>query len=151
MLNLNLPSYNYFIKKERETLYIQDILKGHFLSLSPEEWVRQHMVNYLLNYKNVPKTMMSIESSLKYGKLGKRTDIIVYGKTLQPLLIIECKASHIRLSEKVLLQIAVYNSVLKAPYVGVTNGLNHLYWHYKGQGEALLLDELPDYSSLLPA
>ena len=115
MLNLNLPFCDFFLKKEKNKVYIKDLLKNKFLLLTPEEWVRQHLINYMVSEKSFPKKLISTESSMKYNKLLKRTDILVFDRNGQAVFLIECKASHIELDEKCIFQLSTYNSKIKAP------------------------------------
>jgi len=86
------------------------------------------MIRYLIEYHNYPKSMIRIESGLKYDKLKKRSDILVYGKQGEPFLVIECKSPDIKIDAQVLNQVAAYSKSLKVKYIGVTNGLTHYCW-----------------------
>jgi hypothetical protein len=104
--------------------YIFDVLRKKYILLTPEEWVRQNFLDFLINEKEFSKNLIKIESGLKYNALLKRTDIIVYNREGQPLLLIECKAENIKLSKSVLEQASRYNLILKAKYLCITNGKN---------------------------
>jgi hypothetical protein len=121
--NLKLPSYNYKLKKVDEKIYIYDGLRRKYIVLTPEEWVRQHFVHFLINYYQYPKSLIRLESSLKYNQLLKRTDIEVFGRDGTLFMIIECKAPYIELSQNVFAQAAQYNKVLQAKYLTITNGM----------------------------
>jgi type I site-specific restriction endonuclease len=126
--NLNFPSFDFRIDKVDDKLVIFDVLRKKSVTLTPEEWVRQHMIRYLIEYRNYPKSMIRIESGLKYDKLRKRSDILVFDKQGLPFLIIECKSPDILIDERVLQQVAAYSKSLKVKYIGVSNGLFHYCW-----------------------
>lgn len=101
-----------------------DEIRRKWLQLTPEEWVRQHLINYLVKEKKYPISLISVEKELVLNDTKKRYDIVVYSKSLEPIIIIECKAPEVNLSEKVLEQALRYNLVLKVPYLMISNGLN---------------------------
>jgi hypothetical protein len=121
--NLKLPPYNYKLKKVDDKIYIYDSLRRKYILLTPEEWVRQHFVHFLINHYQYPKSMIRLESSLKYNTLLKRTDIQVFGRDGELLMIIECKAPYIELNQEVFAQAAQYNKILQAKYLTITNGM----------------------------
>ncbi|MBT3301855.1 MAG: type I restriction enzyme HsdR N-terminal domain-containing protein [Bacteroidetes bacterium] len=148
MLDLTLPKYDYLIQKREGKLYIFDLVRKKYIFLTPEEWVRQHFVNYLITEKSVPQKLISLERGLNYNRLAKRSDIVVYGQKGQALLLIECKASTIELNEQVIFQVATYNVKLRAPFIGITNGLKHFYWKHAEGVKNLSLQELPDFQEM---
>jgi len=125
MDKLSLPTYNFNIKDFEGKTVIFDIIRKKYLVLTPEEWVRQHFIHYLINQLGYAKSLISVEHGLKYNSLLKRTDIIVYSNTAEPLVLIECKAPEHRLNKKVLEQAMMYNKTVQAEYIIVTNGLEH--------------------------
>lgn len=142
MENLNLPSYDYKLRKVDEKIYIYDILRRKYIVLTPEEWVRQHFVHFLINQHQYPKSLIKLESSLKYNTLLKRTDIQVYGRDGKLMMIVECKAPYIKLTQNVFSQAAEYNQVLKAEYLTITNGM--IYHCCKTNWENMKLEFLKD-------
>lgn len=126
MNNLNIPPFDYKIKKSDEKLLIFDILRKKYIVLTPEEWVRQHFIHYLINHYQYPKALIKVESGLHYNQRQKRTDIQVFNREGQLFMIIECKAPHIALNQQVFEQAAQYNKVLQAPFITITNGIA---WH----------------------
>ncbi len=133
MLTLNLPWYPYQLKKDNTgQLYIWDRIRKDYFILSPEEWVRQHFVNFLIVYKEVPYNLISLEARLRYGKLTKWADVLVYDRSVKPLLMVECKASSVPLSSDTLLQLTSYNNALPTPFLALTNGLDHYYFTRSG-------------------
>ena len=127
MLNLNLPSFEYKIKKTAGKLWIFDVIRKKYVVLIPEEWVRQHFIHYLIHQLNYPKALIKVEGGLLFNQLQKRSDIVVFNREGQPWMVIECKSSDIPLSDNAIFQASVYNATLKAKYVVVTNGLQHFY------------------------
>jgi len=148
ILKLNLPFYKYDIIKKNDKLFIKDIIKSKYLILTPEEWVRQHFINFLITEKKVPAKLIRTESKLVYNKMTKRTDILVYAQEGHQLLLIECKASHIKLNEKTVFQLSIYNAKLKTPFIAITNGIQHYFWHKINENEYARLKELPDYGEM---
>lgn len=142
MENLNLPPYDYKLRKVDEKIYIYDILRRKYIVLTPEEWVRQHFVHFLINHHQYPKSLIKLESSLKYNTLLKRTDIQVYGRDGNLMMIVECKAPYIKLTQNVFSQAAEYNQVLKAEYLTITNGM--IYHCCKTNWENMNLEFLKD-------
>jgi len=128
MLNLNLPAYDYLLKKEGNQHFIFDTIRKKYVVLTPEEWVRQHFINYLITEYNIPPKYIQIEGGLKYNHRQKRSDILVYDNQLQPLILVECKSSFIEINQEVYFQLQTYNSKINAKYLALTNGLVHHYW-----------------------
>jgi hypothetical protein len=146
MVKLNLPEFEYSVKKAEGKVWIFDIIRKRFLILTPEEWVRQHFVNYIINDLKYPKALIKIESGLIYNKLSKRSDIIVYNREGIPWMIIECKASDQKLSQQTLQQVTMYNTSLKAKYIVVTNGLQHLCCEVNWEDRrTTLMKSFPEY------
>ncbi len=148
MLELNLPKYEYLLKKEGGKLYIYDNIRKKYLYLTPEEWVRQHYINFLINFKNAPKGLMQIEGGLNYKELKKRSDILVYSKIGEPLLLVECKASSKKINNDALFQLGLYNSEINAPFLASTNGIVHYYWQRVEKDSYKQLNSIPDFNEL---
>ena len=146
MINLNLPKYSYKIKNKENKPYIFDIIRKKYIMLTPEEWVRQHFVNYLMTNKNYPKSHIALEKQMKINNLVKRTDILVFNNSGNPHIIVECKSPSIKISQNTFDQIARYNMKLDADYLIVTNGIQHYYCKINHEKEAYeFLVDLPDY------
>ncbi len=122
---LNLPSYQFKLKKEGEVIKIFDAIRKKYVVLTPEEWVRQNFLQYLIQEKKFPSSLISVEAGLKYNQLQKRADVLVYDKSGSPFLMVECKASSVKITQDTFDQIARYNLIFKVKYLVVTNGLNH--------------------------
>ena len=150
MINLNLPKYSFKIKNRENKLYIFDIIRKKYIFLSPEEWVRQHFVHYLILDKNYPKSLIAIEKQLKLNKLVKRTDILVFNNLGLPDIIVECKSPTVKIDQDTFDQIAKYNLKLEAKILVVTNGIVHYYCTMDHQNmQYKFLKEIPLYSKKL--
>ena len=125
MIALNLPEFAYKLKEIDGKLYIFDILRKKYVFLTPEEWVRQHFVHFLICQHQYPKALMKNEGGQTYNRLSKRTDIVMYDRVGKPFMIIECKGANIPISQSTFDQAAQYNHTLKAPFLTVTNGLEY--------------------------
>ncbi len=125
MVKLNLPQYPLRIKHSADKQLVFDQIRKKHIILTPEEWVRQHFVNYLIHDLQYPKSLVKIESGLTVNKMGKRTDILVYNHDIEPHLLVECKAAQVNLNHETLEQLATYNRTIKAKYLVLTNGLKH--------------------------
>lgn len=125
MWQLNLPEYKFNIKKEGEKYYIFDTQRKRHVSLTPEEWVRQNFIQFLIQEKKYPSALIAVESQIKINGMKKRCDAIVYDQTMQPFIIIEFKSPAIAITQQTFDQAAVYNSKLKVAYLIISNGLEH--------------------------
>ena len=136
-VNLNLPPYQPEIKQEAEKYFIKCLVRKKWLVLTPEEWVRQHFLNYLFTEKKQSRARTAVEHGLDYNGLKKRIDILCFNALGKPELMVECKAPEIKLDQKVITQIAVYNSKFMVKQLCITNGLQH-YWFELKDGLYLL-------------
>ncbi|OAD46068.1 restriction endonuclease subunit R [Polaribacter atrinae] len=146
MQELNLPIYNFRLKSSENKTLIFDKLRKKYLVLTPEEWVRQHYVHFLINQKKYPLSLIALEKQLTINNRKKRTDILVFNKEGNHEIIVECKAPSIKITQATFDQIARYNLKLKANYLIVTNGLEHFYCKMDFENETyIFLKEIPDY------
>ncbi|MBX2954873.1 MAG: type I restriction enzyme HsdR N-terminal domain-containing protein [Cyclobacteriaceae bacterium] len=143
MIKLNLPAYDFKLKKADGKVWIFDGIRKKFIVLTPEEWVRQHFVQYLIHELSYPKALVKLEGGLRYNQLAKRSDIVVFNRTGNPWMVVECKAPEIELNQEAAQQVSVYNGTLKASYVVITNGLRHLC--FEMANEIKSLSKLPEY------
>jgi hypothetical protein len=149
MLPLNFPPYEYRTKIEGKRIQIFDSIRKKYIALTPEEWVRQHLINYLVTEKGYPASLISVETPLIYAHLNKRSDILVNNHNGQPLMLIECKAPEVPVSQKTFEQIAIYNLTIKASYMMVTNGLQHYCMIAATESSQIqFLNVIPDYGEL---
>lgn len=127
---LNLPQFEPQLEEIDGTLWVFDSLRKKRLILTPEEWVRQHWINFLINHRSYPRGLFSIEKGLKYNQLSKRTDLVVFDRERKPYLMIECKAPHVKIDQKTLSQIMTYNRQLNCPNLVLSNGLKHIFLEF---------------------
>jgi hypothetical protein len=125
MQQLNLPPYQFRFRQVSESTQIFDAFRKKYVVLTPEEWVRQNFLQYLVAEKNFPASLIAVEVGLKYNQLQKRADVLVYDKQGSPFLLVECKAPGITISQDTFDQIARYNMTFRVRYLVVTNGMNH--------------------------
>jgi hypothetical protein len=143
MTRIQYPPFDFRIKKEGEKEWIFDELRKQWVRLTPEEWVRQNILQYLLQVKKYPASLIAIEKEILLGELRKRFDILIY-RDAKPWMIIECKEMNVPLSEATIRQVLNYNITIKADYIVITNGTdNHGFSLINGKAEAVL--ELPDF------
>ncbi len=144
MIKLNFPVYSFRFKNSENKVAIFDEIRKKFMLLTPEEWVRQHTVQFLLQDKKYPKSYINVEKLIKINDLSKRYDVVVFQPNGDIFLLIECKAPEVPISQNTFDQIARYNLVLKAKYLMVTNGLNHYFCQMDFENEKyIFLNELP--------
>lgn len=147
--NLSLPAFEHKIRKANGKLYIFDILRRKYVTLTPEEWVRQHFIHYLISHKGFPKGLFRIEKVLHYHRLSKRADIIVCGRNGEPVLLVECKAANQQLSQEVFNQAATYNKEIRAYTTIITNGLRHFCYQTDfSTHEISFVQNIPSYKEL---
>jgi hypothetical protein len=143
MIKIEYPDHAYKIKKEGDKEIIFDELRRLWVRLTPEEWVRQNFLQYLVQVKKYPSSLIAIEKELLLGELKKRFDILVYDAAHQPWMMIECKAMEIPLDEKVLHQLLRYNITIPVPFLVITNGKFMTGFHRKEEG-LKMIHELPE-------
>ena len=150
MVELNLPEYDYKVKKRDDGSWsIWDRLRERWVALTPEEWVRQHFVEWLISDRGFPATLMGNEVSLNQNGIARRCDTVVADHTGEPLVIVEYKAPDITVSQKTFDQIVRYNMVLHARYLIVSNGLSHYCCQIDYiNGRYRFLADIPQYADL---
>ena len=149
MFRLNLPTYEIKIAQRGNKQLIFDFLRRKYVALTPEEWVRQHFVHYLIEHKSYPAGLIGNEVELNVGEKKLRCDTILYNKVAQPQMIIEYKAPQIKLQQKTFDQISAYNLLLKVDYLIVSNGMQHICCRmdYENQ-KYCFLEGIPNYQEL---
>lgn len=125
MTALNLPAFEVKVKKSEGKVFIFDSVRKKYVVMTPEEWVRQHVINYLIHHRFYPKSLFRVEGSLTYNTLQKRSDILVFDRSGKPWMLIECKSATIKLGQRAFNQVAIYNMTIGAKYVAVSNGMLH--------------------------
>jgi hypothetical protein len=149
MTTLNLPPYDVKLRGTREKPEIFDFLRRRYVALTPEEWVRQHFVHFLIDHKGYPKGLLGNEIELKIGEKRLRCDSILYNNVLAPRMIMEYKAPSVVITQKVFNQISTYNLLLHVDYLIVSNGLQHYCCRMdNAQGQYEFLNDIPDYCHL---
>lgn len=149
MLSLNLPTFTVKVAEKDGKRMIFDLTRQKYVALTPEEWVRQHFVNYLVSDKSYPKELLANEVTLKLNGTTKRCDTVVYNRFLEPLMIVEYKAPAISITRAVFDQIVRYNMVLRVEYLTVSNGIHHFCCkiNYETQTYSFL-ETIPEYALL---
>lgn len=149
MYQLNLPTYDLRLRRIGNRDMIFDVLRRKYVALTPEEWVRQHFVHFLIEHKGYPTALLANEIELRIGEKHLRADTLLYNKELRPHMLIEYKSPTIALTQKVFDQISAYNLLLHADYLMVSNGMQHICCRMDyEQNTYHFLEEIPDYSEL---
>lgn len=150
MERLNLPTYSFNIKLKEQRKYIFDFIRKKYILLTPEEWVRQNFLKYLVDEKKYPASLIAVEKEFKLNTLSKRSDAVVYNKSGIPVLIVECKAASVKIDQKVFDQIARYNMKLNVEFLVVTNGLNHYCCKIDFENHTYsFLKDVPEFNQFL--
>ncbi len=144
MEKLKLPECELKIKSEEGNQFVFDIVRKKYVMLTPEEWVRQHFIHLMIGHLNYPKTLIKLEAGMNYFKSAKRSDIILLDRDSAPFLLIECKAPSVSLTKTVVNQAAIYNKVLKAPFLAITNGMKSFIWELEN-GEYVVRKQFPPF------
>ncbi len=143
---LQFPVYDFSTRWDEGVEKIFDMARRKYVVLTPEEWVRQHVVRFLSQEKMVPVSLMALEKNLKHGGMIRRADVVVYQVSATPALIVECKAPLVKITQETFEQIARYNVAMRVKYLMVTNGLNHYYCVMDyGKWSYAFIKELPPY------
>lgn len=146
MQQLNFPAYNFRFKNSKNKVSIFDEIRKKFILLTPEEWVRQHVVRYLLEDKKYPLSLINVEKELKINDLKKRYDVVVFKNDGTINVLVECKAPAVQITQITFDQIARYNLQLKADFLMVTNGFSH-YYCSTDDNSYQFLEEIPIYNN----
>jgi type I site-specific restriction endonuclease len=146
---LNLPTYFFRIKQEKEKKYIFDEIRRRYVQLTPEEWVRQHVVKYLVGVKNFPQVLIAVEKGFKQLRRKQRYDLLIYDRKGQPLMIVECKAPTVEINQNAFDQASRYNVKHKAPFLLITNGRKHYCCQLNLISKQYsFLQEIPDFNDM---
>jgi type I site-specific restriction endonuclease len=143
-MQLNFPSYDFKIERQGESLKIFDAFRKKWVVLTPEEWVRQHVLSYLVQTKKYAAGLLAVERSLTYNTRKKRFDILVFDKQAKPFMLVECKAPEVKLSEETLIQICTYNTVFKVPFLFISNGFLHLLYALNDEANYVVVQDFPE-------
>lgn len=149
MLSLNLPAFDTKINVRNGKNVIFDVIRKRYVALTPEEWVRQHFIHFLMDYKGYPMALMANEVLLSLNGTKKRCDTVLYKRDLSARMIIEYKAPHIEITQAVFNQISRYNMVLRVDYLVVSNGVQHYCCRMDYENQSyVFLEDIPDYGNL---
>ena len=144
MIKIDYPPYQPKIKTQETKEYIFDEVRKQWVLLTPEEWVRQNFLQYLMLVKNYPASLIAVEKEIQLGELKKRFDILLYDKNTRPLMMVECKEMNVAIDEKVMQQALRYNISLQVQYIIMTNG-QHCFAFATAGGKLSELTEIPSY------
>jgi hypothetical protein len=142
MITIQYPPYEPRIRRQDNQEQIWDGIRRKWVALTPEEWVRQHFIQYLLQEKGFPSALVAVEKSIRLGELTRRFDIVIYNHDHQPFLLVECKEMNVPLTPAVLEQALRYNIPLQVPYLVITNGVQCRAFGL-GEGRLLELTQVP--------
>jgi hypothetical protein len=149
METLNLPTYSFSVKSKAGGNYIFDAIRKKYIVLTPEEWVRQNFIQYLVQDKGFPSALITVEQQFSFNKMKKRCDILVYNRLGDPVLLAECKAPSVPISRKAFDQIGLYNLTHHVPWLIVTNGMKHYCCRYiEHEDNYRFADFIPDWSEV---
>ncbi len=148
MQELNLPKYKFRFEKRDNHIFIFDTIRKKFILCTPEEWVRQHLIQYFIKEKSVPAGLISVEKAIHINGLSRRYDALIADKQGNPIVLIECKAPEVKISQEVFQQIAEYNLHFHVPYLFVSNGLSHYICRIGEENKISFLKVMPNYSEL---
>jgi hypothetical protein len=147
---LNLPTYFFRLKEDKGKKYIFDEIRRRFVLLTPEEWVRQHLVNFLVKVKNYPRALISVEKGFNLNRNRQRYDLLIYNNLGKPLMIVECKAPGMEINQQVFDQAGRYNNQHKAGYMLITNGIKHFCCSINIENrQYAFLSDIPDFKELI--
>jgi hypothetical protein len=146
MIRFQYPEPAFRVKQESGKDFIFDTFRKKWVMLTPEEWVRQNFLQYLVKEVKYPAALIAVEKEFRFGEMNRRFDILVYNTTHQPWMMIECKAPEIMLDQPVLDQLLRYNISIPVNYLVITNGTNGYAWQKQGQG-LVSLPQLPLFES----
>ncbi len=149
METLNLPTYSFSVKSEEGRSYIFDSIRRKYVLLTPEEWVRQHFIRYLVEEKGFPASLIAVEKEFRFNRMKKRTDILAHDRRGEPVVLVECKAPAVGIGREVFNQIGLYNLSYNVPWLIVTNGMKHYCCRYdEGKAEYLFTDSIPAWDEI---
>ena len=145
MKSLNLPPFEYKVKKQNGQVWIFDSIRKRYVVLTPEEWVRQHFIHFLIERKGYPAQLIAVEKEIQVCGMKRRFDIVCYDRQATPYLIVECKAPSVSLSQVVFDKALQYNLSISARFVAITNGCEHYCGEISGTNQFRGLPEIPDF------
>jgi type I site-specific restriction endonuclease len=149
-LNLNFPTYEFKLRIANKSKQIFDPIRRKWVANTPEEWIRQHMIQYLISEKQFPQSLIAVEMPITVNQTAKRCDIVLFNHDAKPIVIVECKAPNVALSQNTFDQAAVYNLTLLVDYLLITNGIDHYFCKVDFENKKYsFYEEIPLYETLL--
>jgi type I site-specific restriction endonuclease len=149
MVDIVIPNYDLKFKKVNGEVYVFDIIRKKYILLTPEEWIRQHFIHWLIGEYGFPKALFRVEGGLWYDRRQKRSDVLVYDRKGQPFYLLECKSADIALDIHVKEQVFHYNQVINAPYCAISNGSQYMGWKWNSESNQLEeYSEIPIFGAL---
>jgi type I site-specific restriction endonuclease len=149
MIKLNFPDYTFSMTEKNGKPVIFDPARKKYVALTPEEWVRQHVIQFLNREKQVPLSLIGVETEIRLYKTRKRFDLAVFDRNGKPLLVTECKSPSVSVTQDVLDQAVRYNMTLKVSYLMLTNGIQHIYCQADIINNSIrIINDLPDFQGL---
>ncbi len=149
MQKLNLPDCQLITKESEGQIRVLDFVRQKFVALTAEEWVRQYFLHFMVFHRQFPKGLIKVEQKVLISGMPQRADIVAHSKNGSPLMVVECKAPEVCLSRDTFAQAARYNLTVKAPYLTITNGLNHFCCKIDlANGKFTFLDGFPSFSEI---
>lgn len=145
MLQLSFAPPQFKLRRTERGTELFDALRKKWLKLTPEEWVRQKLLQWFIQHHYVPSSFIALERRVQVGSLSRRFDVVIYNRNMQPWLLLECKAESVQLSEQVITQSLSYVSSIQSELFMISNGLHHYAWQRRDDGTALMLDHLPAF------
>lgn len=147
---LNFPPYQLTVKKEDDVLFVFDEIRKKWLQLTPEEWVRQHAIFYLVDQKKFPPGLIGVEKTIQVNGLNKRFDVVCFDQNGAPLMLVECKAPEVAITQETLDQALRYNSQLQVKYLLLTNGITHVIAFIDYEKKQMdYLDDIPKFADIV--
>lgn len=151
MWQLNLPEFDFNIKKRSDKLWILDNQRKRFVRLTPEEWVRQHFIQYLIQNLRYPAALIAIEQEIVVGSMKRRCDSVIYNQLAEPVIIAEFKSPAVTITQKTFDQIFTYNSTIKVRNFFISNGIQHYYCYINDLNQLIIETEIPPFQYFLPS
>ena len=148
-VQVNFPSFNFIVKRTETGRVIFDSYRQKYVRLTPEEWIRQHFLEYLVRVCRYPASLIAVEMAFQYQEMRRRADVVVHDRIGRPFLMAECKAQDVKIAQSTFDQVSRYNRVVGARYLAVTNGISHYCWQVDtATGSYQFLDGIPQFRQM---
>ena len=148
LIPLNLPKATLTLTRKENVIFVNCLIRKKKIILTPEEWVRQHYINFLSLHLQYPLSFISVEKELNYFGLKKRWDIVVFNNLYEPIILVECKAPNVKLNQEALKQVFTYQNKLNCEFIVLSNGIEHLQWQVDRLKKTLIeVSQIPIYSN----